>query len=594
MAKVIHPSIELLPMDEREPAIAAMATDLREGRLSPTDVYADVVQERERAGFFSRLMGGTLGGAALGAFCLASGYGPFLALLLGAGVAGGNGWAALKRLQGCFEDIEEDYIGDWLTDQEWDDLEVMIESLPDSADPDVAAKAKRVLDRLHEDGESAFDEEEALDVEAEILPPDEVLDFELDEDEHEDLDSPTVSLLVDHDIPDGAPSTIFKDGEISPEFLAMPIKDRAALVLKELKKAGCDIEQFVGDQLIGATGNQRSGKTSALMCLSILESALLEKEIVYLSCDDDIYPVRFAKVYGGNEEKGKAGYRKAISNIQALRKDGAHDKIWFFDECTKTLRLMGKDAGNDLWNALLTGFLKTGGSVRMVMHGKTATAMGIPSGYSDQAKSELLMLGALWARQAGEDYQGTGKYPSGKYQMLEGMGGAYEPTGETFTLPSWLLFAKGSGSRPKPCYVHSMLALFPELDKRVQQATQKTTTGNTFGDDESATNPNEQELEEYVNLLERIAKSIREQCDASDSGHITVRAAAQCLSSDVRDEHYPHMKDYCAQLEYAYPAQFLVFSGRVDEDRVAFKQSSKFKADEILRLDPSVARKLRR
>ena len=397
MAKLIHPSIELLPMEEREVAIAAMAQDLRKGTLSPTDVYADVVQERERASFFNRLMGGTLGGAALGAFCLASGYGAMLALLLGAGIAGGNGWAALKRLQGCFDDIEDDYIGDWLTDQEWDDLESMIESLPDSADPEVTAKAKRVLDRLYEDSEDEPDEDEVLDVESETLPPDDILDFEL---EDESLPSELSEVIFEHDIPEGAPSAIFQDGEISVEFLALPAKDRAELVLKELKKAGCDIEQFVGDQLIGATGNQRSGKTSILMCLSILESVLLDKDIVYLSCDDDIYPVRFAKVYGGNEEKGMAGYRKAIGDIQALRKDSAHDRIWFFDECTKTLRLMGKDAGNDLWNALLTGFLKTGGSVRMVMHGKTATAMGIPSGYSEQAKSEVLMLGALWARQA--------------------------------------------------------------------------------------------------------------------------------------------------------------------------------------------------
>ena len=177
MAKLIHPSIELLPMEEREVAIAAMAQDLRKGTLSPTDVYADVVQERERASFFNRLMGGTLGGAALGAFCLASGYGAMLALLLGAGVAGGNGWAALKRLQGCFDDIEDDYIGDWLTDQEWDDLESMIESLPDSADPEVTAKAKRVLDRTYEDSEDEPDEDEVLDVESETLPPDDILDF---------------------------------------------------------------------------------------------------------------------------------------------------------------------------------------------------------------------------------------------------------------------------------------------------------------------------------------------------------------------------------------------------------------------------------
>lgn len=587
MTKLIHPSIELLPMEEREPAIAAMAQELREGKLSPTDVYADVVQERERARFFNHLMGGTVGGVALGAFCLASGFGSVMALLLGAGVAGGNGWAALMKLQDCFDDIDEDYIGDWLTEKEWEDLESMIENLPSGADPEVSAKAKRVLDRLYEsDDESEGPGEDAVDVKSEVLT--------LDDDDDDGTDgefNPEASRVYadeppsELDIPDGAPQSIFGESGILPEFLALPLDQRAEVVLRELKSAGCDIEQFVGDQLIGATGNQRSGKTSILMCLSILESALLDKEIVYLSCDDDIYPVRFAKVYGGNEEKGKAGYRKAISSIQSLKKDSAHDKIWFFDECTKTLRLMGKGAGDDLWNALLTGFLKTGGSVRLVMHGKTATSMGIPSGYSDQAKSELIMLGALWARQAGDSYSGTGKYPSGQYQMLDTMGGRYEATDEVFTLPTWLLFAKGAGSRAKPCYVHSMLALFPELDKRVpagrslpkneaealDPADLGIWEGDPGGDDEVTT---------VLSLLERIARSIREQCNASDAGHITVRAAAQCLSSDVRSEHYPRMREYCSELQRMYPEQFLVFSGRVGEDRVAYLKSPNFDAQE--------------
>ena len=259
-------------------------------------------------------------------------------------------------------------------------------------------------------------------------------------------------------------TTLFANGRINPDFLARSQRERAQFILEALRSDGCDIAQFVGDQLLGATGTQRSGKTTLLMILSILEMALNGKEIHYLTVDDDLYPVTFTSAVSGMD-RGIEGYEKFLRKLAGLKKGEARNLIWFLDECTKTLNLMGKAAKESLWNGLLTGFIKSGGSVRLVTHGTTAPTMGIPDGYVAQVKDEATFVKALRKRDDGTgDFDGSGKYPSGKYLGLEVQGVSYEPTGERFAIPGWLLFDNNEDGAP--CYVCSLLRFFPELDTR--------------------------------------------------------------------------------------------------------------------------------
>ena len=81
---------------------------------------------------------------------------------------------------------------------------------------------------------------------------------------------------------------------------------------------------------------------------------------------------------------------------------------------------------------------------------------------------------------------------------------------------------------------------------------------------------------DYLRLLERIATEIKKQAMASDHGHITVRAAAQCLPGDRRKEIYPQMPELCKALADLYPDDFKVFKGIASEDRVAYLKSPNY------------------
>ncbi|ESA38455.1 hypothetical protein N836_31435 [Leptolyngbya sp. Heron Island J] len=568
-----HPSIDALLPEEKSQAIAELSQNLREGRVSPTDIYADIAEERETSRMFSFLTWGAATSLGLSAVALASGGGALLAVILFGVGTGGNGYFAIKRFFEFKEDIRDDMIGDWLTDDEWEDLEALCKGVPETADPLVKEKTSSVLKNMLEG-----DSEESAEGEKDVIEPAIDTDYEvltIDDDEEEpdgEISSwtpqySTKSSDNDWSIDDNAPRSIFDDHGVSPEFLSKTKQERATILLRELKSAGCDIEQFVGDRMIGATGNQGSGKSTILMILAIIESALNDKQITYVTCDDDIYPVKFTRIYGGDIDTGKQGYQAVIKEISALKKGSARDRIWFLDECTKTLRSMGKQSSTDLWNNLMTGFAKTGGCVRLVMHGKTATSMGIPAGYSDQAKSELLMLGALWARSVGADYKKTGKYPSGTYHVLEAQSNAYESTGEVIKLPDWLKFVKVEGREGDmvPCYVHSALELFPELDARLDKPNNYELPSDFLDD-----GGDEDEIEEWVNALERVANEIRKQCAIGNgTSSITIKMAAQCFSGEKKSEtepseregYYPLMEDICRSLQSMYPDQFKVIKG---------------------------------
>lgn len=267
-----------------------------------------------------------------------------------------------------------------------------------------------------------------------------------------------------------ANSALFANGRISPDLLAKPMHERADIILRLLKQEGCDIEQYLDDQILGTTGTQRSGKTTILMCLSILQMAM-GKEVHYVTVDDDLYPVGFKSATAGLKA-GKEAYKSFFTILQGLKKGQHKNEIFFLDECTKAVNQLGESSKESLWSGLLTGFLKTGGSVRMVTHGNTSAAQGIPNGYAAQAKDEATFLKALRKREDGTGkYQGSGKYPSGKYHLLQAVGTSYEQTDTTFQLPKWLQFDKSEDGNP--CYVLSLLRFFPELDTRVTGATPK-------------------------------------------------------------------------------------------------------------------------
>lgn len=85
-----------------------------------------------------------------------------------------------------------------------------------------------------------------------------------------------------------------------------------------------------------------------------------------------------------------------------------------------------------------------------------------------------------------------------------------------------------------------------------------------------------QQGSELVDLLAKIANEIKKQAAKKEDGHITVRAAAQCLPSDRRKELYPKMPEYCKALAEMYPEEFKVFQGKADEWRVAHLKSPTF------------------
>lgn len=264
---------------------------------------------------------------------------------------------------------------------------------------------------------------------------------------------------------------LFDGGTLSAKFLNKPMAERAQIMLQLLKEAGCDIEQFVGDQLLGSTGTQRAGKTTLLLCLSILEMAM-GKQCHYITVDDDLYPVAFTSATAGLTT-GKAAYQKFFTDLQGLKKGQHKDIIYFLDEATKATNQLGESSRDSLWSGLLTGFIKTGASARIVVHGITSSAMGIPNGFAAQAKDEATFFKALRARDVHTDrskYEGSGKYPSGQYRGLTAVGHNYEANSNTFALPDWLKFDTTQGH---PCYVRSLLRFFPELDTRAEGAIPK-------------------------------------------------------------------------------------------------------------------------
>ncbi|MFG6094361.1 hypothetical protein SPB21_03885 [Leptothoe sp. ISB3NOV94-8A] len=247
------------------------------------------------------------------------------------------------------------------------------------------------------------------------------------------------------------------------ELTKIPIHERAEKLLEDLALSGCDLRGLIHDPIVAVTGEQQSGKSTLLVILSVFESALLDKEIHYATTDSDIYPFRFASVVDCPE-----GYKDEVEAVSKLVKGRASGHSWLFDELTKQSR---EAITQPLWSQLLTGFVKTRASARLVIHGKTLSAMGVPTGFNEQAKQEATILRAKRMSEAvgvaeRRKLAHGGRYPSGKYVYLEMDSDKLADSQDCITLPDWLQFElNDEGS---PCYVRSLLAYFPELQGMVQ------------------------------------------------------------------------------------------------------------------------------
>ena len=242
------------------------------------------------------------------------------------------------------------------------------------------------------------------------------------------------------------------------EYLRLSVHDRAEKLLEDLALSGCELMGLIYDPIVAVTGEQQSGKSTLLVILSIFETALRDRKIHYATTDGDIYPFQFASVVNCVE-----GYKEEVGAVSRLVKGRAANHSWLFDELTKQDR---ETITQPLWNQLLTGFVKTRASARLVIHGKTLSAMGVPTGFNEQAKQEATILRAKRMSEVASvsdrrKLAHGGRYPSGEYVYLEMDSDKLVDSRDCITLPDWLQFELNDEGLP--CYVRSLLAYFPEL-----------------------------------------------------------------------------------------------------------------------------------
>lgn len=265
-----------------------------------------------------------------------------------------------------------------------------------------------------------------------------------------------------------APMKKFRAPNVN-ELLALPIEKRAEKLLDDLALSGCDLRGLIHDPIVAVTGEQQSGKSTLLVILSVLESALLGKKIHYATTDSDIYPFKFASVVDSSED-----YRQEVENVSQLTKGNAGGHSWLFDELTKQDR---ENITQPLWSQLLTGFVKTRASARLVIHGKTLSAMGVPTGFNEQAKQEATIIRAKRQSEVVSVSERRslafgGRYPSGQYAYLDTANDKLSDSEDLITLPDWLQFELNDEGNP--CYVRSLLTYFPELQGMVEPMTYAT------------------------------------------------------------------------------------------------------------------------
>ena len=259
-----------------------------------------------------------------------------------------------------------------------------------------------------------------------------------------------------------------------PEMLNLPVPQRAESLLESMALSGCDFRGLLHDPIVAVTGEQQSGKSTCLLILSIFEAALLGKKVHYATTDSDIYPFKFSSVVDCAE-----GYKDEVVAVSKLTKGSAANRSWLFDELTKQDR---ESITQPLWNQLLTGFVKTRASARLVIHGKTLSAMGVPTGFNEQAKQEATILRAkrmseIVSVSERRSLAHGGRYPSGHYVYLEMDSDKLADSSDCLILPDWLQFELNDEGLP--CYVRSLLAYFPELQGMVEPKSYEVIEVNT-------------------------------------------------------------------------------------------------------------------
>ena len=257
------------------------------------------------------------------------------------------------------------------------------------------------------------------------------------------------------------------------DLLQLSAQKRAEELLNQLELSGCDLWSYINDPILVCQGTQQSGKSTLAVIISVLEAAFYEKRINYITSNGDIYPVAFAAIGDGPEY-----YLQLADYLKTLQKDQGGEDIWITDELSK----QPYEATSAVWNQLLSDFIKTGDTVRLIAHGTSAADMGLPKGRANQSKKEITILAAKRAvdvvgKKAARHLMKGGRYPSGQYQLQELQGDTLvDVPEERVQLPEWLQFETYTHPRTGeqiPCYVRSLLRYFPELDTRAKGAKPK-------------------------------------------------------------------------------------------------------------------------
>ena len=244
------------------------------------------------------------------------------------------------------------------------------------------------------------------------------------------------------------------------DVLKMPLSDRADYLLKLLAEYGCDLRSLIGRPTLAAGGLQRSGKTTLIMLLGIIEKAKGQK-LYYISRDSDLYPVAFDGYANGSIKNAVAALGVLSQTINSGSMGSLSGQTWVLDEFSSTAKELDEKTRSDFWGMALTGFAKQGGRVRFIVHHKTAKANGIPGGEAETFKAEVKMFWTDRTEMSDGTYQ-----PSGQYELLQEVGGFYKESGQTFQIPEWLLTEKNPAWHNAPCPVRSLLEFFPEFDTR--------------------------------------------------------------------------------------------------------------------------------
>ena len=273
----------------------------------------------------------------------------------------------------------------------------------------------------------------------------------------------TVGEFIDTTPPNRNVESAIADAQKAPtktDVLRMPLDQRADYLLKLLAEYGCDLRSLIGRPTLAAGGLQRSGKTTLIMLLGIIEKAKGQK-LYYISRDSDLYPVAFDGYANGSIKNAVAALGVLSQTINSGSMGSLSGQTWVLDEFSSTAKELDEKTRSDFWGMALTGFAKQGGRVRFIVHHKTAKANGIPGGEAETFKAEVKMFWTDRTEMSDGTYQ-----PSGQYELLQEVGGFYKESGQTFQIPEWLLTEKNPAWHNAPCPVRSLLEFFPEFDTR--------------------------------------------------------------------------------------------------------------------------------